>query len=109
MEFIVNYWKEILAIVFVLGVAVFVIINQKNKLQSWLLYAVTEAESYFGSGTGQLKLMWVYDLFVDKFKWVSSFVPYSLFETMVDNALETMRDMLDKNDTIAEFVLLGGE
>lgn len=74
-----------------------------DKIQSWLLWAVTQAEELYGSGTGKLKLAYVYDAFIDKFPKLQSIVPYSLFSKLVDKALETMRNML-KNDKIANLI-----
>ena len=38
--------------------------EQRERVKEWLLWAVTEAEKELGSGTGQLKLRQVYDLFL---------------------------------------------
>lgn len=104
MEFLIENWMVWVGLVILLVLAVFLIVTQKAKVQSWLLYAVTEAETYFGSSTGQLKLVWVYDLFVERFPWISAFLPYSIFSDMVDAALVTMKEMLEKNTAIATIV-----
>lgn len=41
--------------------------KQLNKVREWLLYAVTKAEKELGGGTGQIKLRYVYDMFVARF------------------------------------------
>ncbi|MFR6482019.1 MAG: hypothetical protein ACLUPD_10785 [Anaerotignum faecicola] len=45
--------------------------EQREKVKEWLLLAVTEAEKELGSGTGQLKLRYVYDLFLRRFPAVA--------------------------------------
>lgn len=73
------------------------------KVEDWLLWAVTEAESTFGSNTGKLKLAMVYDRFIERFPRLQMFIPYSLFKKLVDRALESMKDML-KNGKIAAVI-----
>ncbi|MBR4450928.1 MAG: hypothetical protein IKS39_03745 [Clostridia bacterium] len=74
-----------------------------DKIRSWLLWAVTQAEREFGSGTGKLKLAFVYDLFIAKFPKLQIIVPFKLFSALVDQALAVMKEML-KNDKILAFV-----
>ena len=74
-----------------------------DKIRSWLLWAVTRAEREFGSGTGKLKLAFVYDLFIAKFPKLQIIVPFKLFSALVDQALAVMKEML-KNDKILAFV-----
>lgn len=45
--------------------------EQVTKIKALLLYWTTLAESELGSGTGQLKLRYVYDLFSEKFKFTA--------------------------------------
>lgn len=77
--------------------------EQIENIKKWLLYAVTEAETALGKKTGQLKLHMVYDMAIEKFDWLS-FIPFALFAEWVDEALVSMRDMLDKNETINSIV-----
>lgn len=74
-----------------------------DKIESWLLWAVTQAEWEFGSGTGKLKLAKVYDMFIEKFPKLQSIIPYKLFSFLVDKALENMREML-KNNKISKII-----
>ncbi len=77
---------------------------QKTKIKEWLLYAVTEAERIFGSGTGKLKLEATFEWFVEKFPWVSKIVSFETFSGWVDEALDKMRELLDTNDDINYYV-----
>ena len=60
--------------------------RQKEIISEWLLLAVIKAEKELGSGTGQVKLRYVYDLFIDKFKVMSMFITFShssRFQTLI--------------------------
>lgn len=112
MNFIMNYWYIIVAILAVIGGGVVFAVQffrlppekQLKKVREWLLFAVIEAERRFGSQTGKLKLRYVYDLFVGKFAWVARLIPFEVFSDLVDDALKEMRILLDTNDAIAEYV-----
>lgn len=112
MEFIMENWPVIVAAVAVVAVAAVAVIRfvglptaeQLTKVREWLLWAVTEAEKSLGGGTGQLKLRQVYDLFVARFPWLARLVSFSLFSAMVDDALDELREMLDTNEAVKEFV-----
>ena len=75
MKYIVENWFVIVGLIAVLaagGYAVYVFVKmpsdkQLNKAREWLLYAVTKAEKELGGGTGQIKLRYVYDMFVARF------------------------------------------
>lgn len=82
---------------------VIVAIRFKANVKEWLLWAVTEAENYLGSGTGKLKLRYVYDKCVEKFPAVKYLLPFHIFSAWVDEALVLMRDEIEKNPHIAAF------
>ena len=115
MDFIINNWYIILALAAILGAAAWYVYRYFNlpseaqlaKVREWLLWAVTEAEKELGGGTGKLKLRQVYDLFVTRFPWLARIVPFDLFSSMVDDALEDMREMLKTNQAVKAHV--GGE
>ena len=112
MDFIINNWYIILALAAVLGVAAWYVYRYFNlpseaqlaKVREWLLWAVTEAEKELGGGTGKLKLRQVYDLFVTRFPWLARIVPFDLFSSLVDDALEDMREMLKTNQAVQAHV-----
>ena len=112
MEFIINNWYIVLAVLAVLaaaGIAIYRYFNcpsetQLTKVREWLLWAVTGAEKELGSGTGRLKLRQVYDLFVTRFSWLARIISFDLFSGMVDDALEEMREMLKNNKAVKELV-----
>ena len=113
MEFIVENWYLIVAAIAIgatVGVAIYVFVKkptseQLNQVREWLLWAVTEAEKELGGGTGKLKLRQVYDLFVVRFPWIAKVMPFVLFSELVDEALIEMRQLLDTNTAVAEYVV----
>lgn len=78
--------------------------QQLDKIQEWLLFAVTQAEKELGNNTGQLKLRMVYGQFIDKFKILAMLITFEEFSDMVDNALDTMRNMLSSNEAVKQLV-----
>lgn len=111
-EFIVNYWFVILialAAVVVLGYIIYVFIkmpktSQIAKVKEWLLFAVMEAEKELGGGTGQLKLRYVYDMFIVKFPWLVKVVSFESFSGLVDEVLEKFKAILDTNKNVQNYV-----
>lgn len=73
--------------------------------KNWLVWAVTEAEKTFGSGTGQLKLRHAYDLAIKRYPTIAKFVPFSVFSKLVDKALVIMREMIENNGKIAGVIV----
>ena len=86
-----------------------IIALQYQSFKIWLLWGVSEAEEFFGSGTGQLKLRYVYNLAVDKYPLIAKLTPFSLFSKLVDLALDAMREMIETNETIAGILQPGTE
>ena len=67
-------------------------------------YAVAEAEKKLGSGTGQLKLRYVYNMFIAKFPAIALFIDFEDFSHMVDNALLELECMISSNDNIKNVI-----
>lgn len=78
--------------------------KQLQMVKNWLLLAVVEAEKALGSGTGQLKLRYVYDLFISKFKYLSLVISFPQFSMLVDEALDTMRNMIANNKQVEQYI-----
>lgn len=94
-------------IIFIMAfVGGFLKLSNEQKVQNikeWLKLAVVEAEKALGAGTGQLKLRYVYDLAVKQFPFIVQFVPFGVFSTWVDEALQWMNKQLQGNDKIKEY------
>ena len=67
--------------------------TQIEKVREWLIFATVEAEKALGAKTGQIKLRYVYDMFIHKFKFVALVVTFDEFSELVDEALEKVRNL----------------
>ncbi|MBR2191174.1 MAG: hypothetical protein IJ883_06100 [Eubacterium sp.] len=112
MNFIAEYWYLIVVAVAIVAVAIYMVCkffklprsSQIAKVKEWLLFAVTEAERELGSGTGQLKLRYVYDMFVTKFPYLVQFVSFEFFSNIVDEVLVKFKDMFKTNVAVKQYV-----
>lgn len=75
-----------------------------NGFKNWLVWAVAEAESMFGSKTGKLKLRYAYELAIERFPVLAKLIPFAVFSKLVDGALDVMRDMIENNKNIADAI-----
>lgn len=103
MDWLNQNWY-VVVVVLVLLFGIYYTITNKEKVKEWLKYAVTIAEAELGSGTGQLKLRQVYDMFLERFPVFSKLVPFSTFSYWVDLALEFLKEQLEKNESIKAFI-----
>ena len=78
--------------------------QQMKMISEWLLLAVVQAEKELGGGTGEIKLRYVYDKFIQKFDKMAMIMSFEQFSDMVDVALDKMRDMLSSNTQLANYV-----
>lgn len=78
--------------------------QQELKVREWLLFAVVEAEKHLGSGTGKIKLRFVYDMFVSKFKYLSLVISFEQFSLLVDEALEEMKNIAKNNTSVSNYI-----
>ena len=112
MKFLIENWFLILVIVAAIAVGgyfLYVFIkmptsSQLAKMKEWLLYAVTKAEKELGSGTGQIKLRYVYDMFIAKFPYLSNQISFDTFSLLVDEVLDKFRKLLEDNKNIKTYV-----
>lgn len=112
MNYITENWfvlVGLMAVAAVGGYAIYVFVKmpsdkQLSKVKEWMLYAVTKAEKELGGGTGQIKLRYVYDMFVARFTWLAKTISFEMFSMMVDEALDKMKTMLESNKAMQELV-----
>lgn len=62
------------------------------------------AEKELSSGTGQLKLRMVYNMFIEKFPNASKMVAFEVFSGWVDDALVWMKEQLSTNENVKNIV-----
>lgn len=112
MKVLVENWYLIIAAAAVLsigGYSIYAFVKRPTSAQiqsvkEWLLFAVTEAEKALGSGTGQLKLRCVYNMFIDKFSYLSDIITFDMFSGLVDEALDEMKHLLETNKAVKSYV-----
>ncbi|MBU5332138.1 hypothetical protein KQI61_07995 [Anaerocolumna aminovalerica] len=112
MNWLFENWYILLGITAVLGAAIWAVYKflglptkeQVTKIKEWLLLAVTEAETQLGGGTGQIKLRYVYDMFISKFPITAKLVSFELFSLWVDDALRQMKILLETNEAVMKLV-----
>ena len=114
MTWLIENWFLLVAIAAALGVSVWAVYRffglptekQREKVKEWLIWACIEAERALQSGTGQLKLRQVYDMFcaVPAFTWVAKIISFELFSEWVSDALATAKEMMINNKALAEYV-----
>lgn len=112
MEWLVSNWYLIIAAMALIGGIGLAIkkftsmptAQQIESIKEWLLYAVVAAEKELGSGTGQIKLRYVYDMFVAKFGWLAKIIPFPTFSAFVDEALDKMKNMLEDNSNLQNYI-----
>lgn len=112
MEWFVENWVVVVSLLAVLITAMLAGVKflglprgeQLIKIKEWLLWAIVEAEKELGSGTGPVKLRFVWDLFISKFPLVSKFITFDLFKSLVDDALVQLKVILKDTPKLAELV-----
>lgn len=102
--FITTYTVEIIIVLLII-VGIYIKIKNliSNNLVEWLVDKVAEAEMYFGSQTGQIKLRSVYDIFVTKRPILAIFISFDKFSDYVDISLNKFKEMLSENGKIKEW------
>lgn len=114
MTWLIENWMVVFGLAVAVIIAVLVVYRffglptekQVEKIKEWLICACIEAERALQSGTGQLKLRQVYDMFcaVPAFTWVAKLISFELFSEWVSDALATAKEMMINNKTLAEYV-----
>lgn len=112
VNFIQEYWFLIIAaiaVVSVVSIKAYIWFKkpsneQLEQVRQWLIYAVAKAEAELGSGTGQLKLRYVYDLFIKKFPAIAIFISFEDFSKMVDGALDELEELMKENKEIGMLI-----
>lgn len=113
MDNVINNWYLYIATISVVILAAMTIhqflrkptIEQYNQVKEWILYAVIEAEKTLGSKTGQIKLRMVWDMFLERFPHISPFVTFDMFSGWVDVALIKMREMIQTNKAVSDYII----
>ena len=119
MALLMEYWWLVIVILAILVIAFMFLITYINlpkskkatKVKEWLLFAVVQAEKELGSGTGQLKLRYVYNLALSKFPVFIKLIPFELFSSFVDGALQQLGNLIEDSEGVKKYMekILGKE
>lgn len=112
LDFLMTNWQWIAGVIIIMTAAIITLIKfdkktkdeQIHQVKEWLLYAVMEAEKELGSGTGALKLRFVYDMFITKFPLLVALIPFSTFSSFVDEALDKFKKLLATTPELQAYV-----
>lgn len=114
MTWLIENWMVVFGLAVAVIIAVLVVYRffglptekQVEKIKEWLIWACIEAEKALQSGTGQLKLRQVYDMFcaVPAFSWVAKVISFDVFSDWVSDALITVKEMLVNNEVLSTYV-----
>ena len=102
LTFLAENWY-VIVMVLVLLFAIYYTITNKKKTLEWLKWAVVYTEKILGEKTGQLKLRYCYDMFIQRFPVFSKIISFENFSKMVDEALKFLENQLN-NDAIKAFI-----
>ena len=78
--------------------------KQMEMIKQWLILAVVKAEKELGEKTGQIKLRYVYEMFIKRFKFISKIITFEQFSQLVDEALDVMRLMIEQNPHVENYI-----
>lgn len=112
MDWLIDNWYLVVGGIAIVASIVLLVVHffklpteeQLKKVREWLLLAVTTAEKELGSGTGKLKLRYVYDKFVERFNWIARVLSFDKFSELVDDALEEMKHLLESSKPVQQYV-----
>lgn len=112
LMFLAGNWELLvygLAVVIALVLLVVGFIKLPKKVKSErvrknLLLMVLKAEKSMGEGTGEMKLLDVYNKFTGRYPVLSLFITFDNFKKLVDESLETMKATLNKNERLKEYI-----
>lgn len=101
-NWLIENWYNIVFVMLAIVIVIYALMT--GKVKEWLKYAVCVAEKELGEKTGQLKLRYVYDMFIEQFPTIASIIPFAIFSKWVDLALEWMKIQLEQNQNIKAMI-----
>ena len=112
MEMFVNNWCFLVVIISFVTLTILYVKKfsnlptgqQKEQIKQWMLWAVSEAEKKYKTGTGTIKLRYVYDLFVKAFPTMAPLISFATFACWVDEVLEQMRHLMETNKCVQDYI-----
>lgn len=109
---IIQYWSLLILLVCTIAVASSIVVGWIKRptsqkiadLKEVLLTWTILAEKELGSGTGVLKLRYVYDIFIRTMPALATVITFESFSKLVDEVLEKTRVLIEKNKDIKAYV-----
>ena len=107
IDFIIANWDSVLVVIlFILFLFVLMKKGATNQVNEILFYLVTEAESAFGGGTGELKyaavVAWLYEKLPTIIKILFT---QKQIDLLIENAVIRMKKYLDTNENAKVLIL----
>lgn len=111
MDFVMQYWDSVLIVVlFIVLCLILVRKGSAGYVKQMLFYLVTQAEAEFGSGTGDLKYAAVTTWFYERVPAiVKLFFTAKQIDSLIETAVEQMKEYLVRNKSAQSFVLTTNE
>lgn len=112
IDFLLNHLEFIIAMIIVIVGGLRLLKNfeelpneeKEKQIKQWLLNAVLQAEIYYGSKTGRVKISKVWGAFCEQLPWAARYITIEQFEKYVDEALVEMRKLIESNKQVAVLV-----
>lgn len=106
-DFIIANWDSVLVVIaFVVFILILIRRGATKQVNEILFYLVTEAESTFGGGTGELKyaavVAWLYEKLPTIIKLLFT---QKQIDLLIENAVLRMKKYLDTNDNAKILIL----
>lgn len=106
MECLINNWYVLVGILSLIVFAGFLVYKfikspsseKTTKIKKWLKNLLTKTEENLDSKEGQTKLRKVYNLIIKTFSAISKVVPFSLFSNMINKAIKTIKELINKEN-----------
>jgi uncharacterized membrane protein len=113
MDWLVKNYVLVIGLVIIAagaGISAYRFTRKSNEqriaaIREWLKYAVTVSEAAMQSGTGALKLQYVWSMATAQFPFIAKLISFEEFKIMVDDALVWMREQFEKNPNIKAVVI----
>lgn len=102
MDWFINNWQNVLFVFLLIIIGSYVLMTK--KVNECLKAIVIQVEKELGSKTGEVKLHMAYDKFVLRFPLFSILVPFNVFASWVDHALDWMKEQLETNTKVYDYV-----
>lgn len=112
LTFLFEYRYLIIVVIAAAAVGVYYgyeVVNMPNskkwaKLRELMLLWIADAENYYGSGTGSIKLRYCYDEFVKTYPILKLFMSFDKFSNLIDIVLAEFKVMLQTNEKLNTFI-----